>query len=104
LEVQSVRHVSFYSSHFIHRRRMCTCQHTAFAVVDRYILRRTQKRRRRQFRASASIFRFIRISLHNVVKRVRNRIARFRFDFGSTDGSRSLKELGEFRLGLVRLS
>jgi hypothetical protein len=44
-------------------------------------------RRRRRFKASASIFRFIWISLlHNVLKRVRNRTARLRCVFGSIDG------------------
>jgi hypothetical protein len=38
-------------------------------------------------RAPASIFRLMWISLvHNVVKRVHNRTARFRCVFGSTDG------------------
>jgi len=52
-----------------------------------YIVRRTQKRSLRRFRASVSIFIFIWISLlHNVVKRVRKRTARFCSVFGRTDG------------------
>jgi hypothetical protein len=70
-----------------YRRRMRTYKHTAFTVLDRYMLRRTQKRRQRRFKVSASIFRLIWISLlHNVAKRVRNRTSRFRCVFGGTDG------------------
>jgi len=51
-----------------------------------YIVRWTRKRRRRRFRESASIFRLTWISLlHNVLKRVRNRIARFPCVFGNRD-------------------
>jgi hypothetical protein len=49
----------------------------------------------------ASAFRMIWISLlHIVVKRVRNRTARFRCVFGSRD---DYKELGEFRFREVML-
>jgi hypothetical protein len=59
-----------------------------------HIVRRTQKRRRRRFRASASIFRFIWISfLHNVLKRVRNRTMGFCCVFGSTDGPLNVRRI-----------
>jgi hypothetical protein len=52
-----------------------------------YIVRRTEKCRRRRFRASALIFSLIQnLLLHNVLKRVRNRSARFRSVFGGTEG------------------
>jgi hypothetical protein len=80
LEVQTVRLDLFWILFFklLNRRRMQTYQHIAFILLDRYIVRRTQKRRRRRFRAPAYIFRLIWFSLHlNVVKRVRNRNSQF---------------------------
>jgi hypothetical protein len=67
---------------------MRTSLHTDFTVLDRFdIVLRTQKRSRRRFRASASIFILTWIPLlQTVVKRVRNRTARFRCVFGATDG------------------
>jgi hypothetical protein len=48
---------------------------------------RTDMRRRRRFRASASIFRLIWITLlYNVLIRVRNRTGSFRCVFGTADG------------------
>jgi hypothetical protein len=73
---------------------MHTYEHTAFTVLDRYdILYGGHKSnagvglgRRRRFRASASIFTLIWISLfHNVVKRESNRTALFRCVFSNTD-------------------
>jgi len=47
---------------------MRTYKHTAYTVLDRYIVRRTQKRRRRRFRSSAPILRLIWIPfLHKVL-------------------------------------
>jgi hypothetical protein len=67
---------------------MRTYEHTAFAVLGRYdMFYGGHKRRRRRFRASASIFRLIWISLlPNVVERDRNRTARFHCVFSSTGG------------------
>jgi hypothetical protein len=84
---------------------MRTYQNATFAVLDGYYMfyGGQKNRRRRRFRASASIFRLIWISLlHNVVKRLRNRIARFRCVFSSTDGYVVTKNW--VSLGLVRLS
>jgi hypothetical protein len=59
-----------------------------------YIVNRRRKRRRRRFRASASTFRLIWISLlHIVVKRVRNSTLRFRCVFGSTEGPLNVRRI-----------
>jgi hypothetical protein len=64
------------------------------SLIDWYIVWRTQKRRRRRFRASASIFRLMWISLlHNVAKRVRNRTVRFRCVFGSKHGPLNVRRI-----------
>jgi hypothetical protein len=74
----------FYSSFFVCLTRMRSIQNTATIALDRYdILYDGEKKTP----AAASIFQSIWISLlHNFVKRVRNRTARFRCVFGSTDG------------------
>jgi hypothetical protein len=72
----------YYSSHCIHRGRVRTYQHTAFAALDRYdIFYGTHK-------TDAGIdFETDRMSLlHNVVKRVPNRTEQFHSVFGSTHG------------------
>jgi hypothetical protein len=63
LEIQSVRFVSFSILFFTlhiphtHAHLPAYCLHCPWYI--RYILRRTEKRRRRWFRASASIFRLM---------------------------------------------
>jgi phosphatidylglycerophosphate synthase len=67
----------------IYRRHMSTNQHTAFIVLDMIYFTAGTKA------TPASIFGFVWIPLlHNVVERGRNRTARFRCVFGSTDGHR----------------
>jgi hypothetical protein len=58
---------------------MRTYQHTAFAVLERYIAGQAHKRRRRQFLDMD-------FASRQRLERVPNRTAQFRCVFGSADG------------------
>jgi len=71
----------FYSSHCIYRTRLRAYQHIAFTVLDRYdmLFGGHKSDAGVGLGRRCLFFRLIWISLlHNVVKCVRNRIARFR--------------------------
>jgi len=79
--------ILFFTLHipYTHAHLTTYCLRCPWYIL--YTVRGTQNWRLGRFRASASIFRLMWISLlHNFVKRVRNRTARFRCVFCITDG------------------